>query len=201
MKIILYVVCLFVYIQTSSAQNFIEYNGREYYERALIIQDSTIMFYPVDEAKVTAVGGVSAGDVTIPVSIPNYPKDHYRFSNRMAIYPTLTIKNVEVEDTTANQRKVDAKRQYADYRLKVVQAVKAQIESIKALQGKTLTDKKDIFVFKELMEGHSDMWANVEKTELKKGIPLYISMKKLEKEKDKPQIRNRPHKMTQRSKR
>ena len=78
MKIILYVVCLFVFIQTSSAQKFIEYNGREYYERALIIQDSTIMFYPVDEAKVTAVGGVSAGDVTIPVSIPNYPKDHYR---------------------------------------------------------------------------------------------------------------------------
>lgn len=188
MKIILYVVCLFVYIQTSSAQKFIEYNGREYYERALIIQDSTIMFYPVDEAKVTAVGGVSAGDVTIPVSIPNYPKDHYRFSNRMAIYPTLTIKNVEVEDTAANQRKVDMKRQYAEYRLKVVQAVKSQVEAIKALKGEKLTDEKQIFIFNELMKRHGGPWGDKEKEKLKVGkncmnaIPIY--MKELDEEAD-----------------
>ena len=188
MKKICIVVCLAIYIQTCVAQNFIHYNGRSYDKSVLTIKDSIISFHPVDEKKIAAVGGVSGGNITIPVSIPNYPGDHYRCSNAMAIYPTLTIKNVEVEDTAANQRKVDAKRQYADYRLKVVQAVKAQIESIKALQGKTLTDKKDIFVFKELMEGHSDIWANVEKTELKKGIPLYISMKKLEKEKEKMKV-------------
>ena len=188
MKIILYVVCLFVYIQTSSAQKFIEYNGREYYERALIIQDSTIMFYPVDEAKVTAVGGVSAGDVTIPVSIPNYPKDHYRFSNRMAIFPTLTIKNVEVEDTAANQCKVEAKRQYAEYRLKVVQAVKSQVEAIKAQKGEKLTDEKQIFIFNELMKRHGGPWGDKEKEKLKVGkncmnaIPIY--MKELDEEAD-----------------
>ena len=182
------VVCLAACIQICVAQNFIHYNGRSYDKSVLTIKDSVLSFYPVDEKKVAAVGGVSNGNITIPVSIPNYPGDHYRCSNDMAIYPTLTIKNVEVEDTAANQRKVDAKRQYADYRLKVVQAVKAQVEAIKALQGKTLTDKKEIFVFKELMEGHSDIWANVEKTELKKAIPLYISMKKLEKEKEKMKV-------------
>lgn len=186
MKKILSVVCLFVCIQTCFAQKFIEYNGREYYESALIIKDSTITFYPVDEAKVAAVGGVSAGDVTIPTSIPNYPKDHYRFSNRMAIYPTLTIKNVEVEDTTANQRKVDAKRQYAEYRLKVVQAVMSQVEAIKGLKGEKLTDGKQIFVFNDLMKRHGGPWGDKEREKMKVGkncmnaIPIY--MKKLDEE-------------------
>lgn len=64
MKKILSVVCLFVCIQTCFAQKFIEYNGREYYQNVLTIKDSILAFYPVDEAKVAAVGGVSAGDVT-----------------------------------------------------------------------------------------------------------------------------------------
>ena len=186
MKKILSVVCLFVCIQTCFAQKFIEYNGREYYQNVLTIKDSILTFYPVDEAKVAAVGGVSAGDVTIPVSIPNYPKDHYRFSNRMAIYPALTIKNVEVEDTAANQRKVDAKRQYAEYRLKVVQAVMSQVEAIKALKGEKLTDEKQIFVFNDLMKRHGGPWGDKEKEKLKVGkncmnaIPIY--MKKLDEE-------------------
>jgi len=186
MKKILFIVSLVFCFQTSLAQKFIEYNGREYYQNVLTIKDSILTFYPVDEAKIAAVGGVSAGDVTIPVSIPNYPKDHYRFSNRMAIYPTLTIKNVEVEDTTANQRKVDAKKQYAEYRLKVVQAVKSQVEAIKALKGEKLTDEKLIYVFNDIMKRHGGPWSDKEKEKLKVGkncmnaIPIY--MKELDEE-------------------
>lgn len=186
MKRILTVFCLAICVQTSIAQKFIEYNGREYYEGALSIKDSTITFYPVDEAKVAAVGGVSAGNVRIPVSIPNYPKGHYSFSNRMAIYPTLTIKNVEVEDTVANLRKVDEKRQYAEYRLKVVQAVKTQVEAIKTQKGEKLTDEKQIFVFNDLMKRHGGPWGDKEIEKLKVGkncmnaIPIY--MKKLDEE-------------------
>lgn len=186
MKRILSAICLAICLQTSIAQKSIEYNGRDYYEGVLSIKDSIITFYPVDEAKVATVGGVSAGNVTIPVSIPNYPKDHYSFSNRMAIYPTLTIKNVEVEDTAANQNKVDLKRMYAEYRLKVVQAVKVQVAAIKAQKGEKLTDEKQVFVFNDLMKRHGGPWGDKEKEKLKVGkncmdaIPIY--MKKLDEE-------------------
>ncbi len=186
MKKILSIVSLVFCFQTCLAQKFIEYNGRKYYQNVFTTKDSILTFNPVDEAKIAAVGGVSAGDVTIPVSIPNYPKDHYRFSNRMAIYPTLTIKNVEVEDTLANQNKVDAKRRYVEYRLKVVQEVKNQVEAIKALKGEKLTDKKQIVVFNDLMKRHGGPWGDKEKEKLKVGkncmnaIPIY--MKELDEE-------------------
>lgn len=185
-KKLFYILSLVFCFQFCLAQKFIEYNGREYYQNVLTIKDSILTFYPVDESKIAAVGGVSAGDITIPVSVPNYPKDHYRFSNRMAIYPTLTIKNVEVEDTIANQRKIDAKRQYVEYRIKVVRAVKTQVEAIKALKGEKLTDKMQIFVFNDVMKRHGGPWGDKEIEKLKVGkncmnaIPIY--MKELDEE-------------------
>lgn len=184
MKRILSVICLAICVQFSIAQKFIEYNGFNYYEKVLSIKDSLITFYPVDEAKLAAVGGVSSGNIEIPVSNPNYQKDHYSFTKGLAIYPTITIKNVEVEDTAANQRKVDEKRKYAEYRLKVVQAVKEQMEAIKAQKGEKLTDEKQIFVYTDMMNRHS--WDDKDIAKLKVGkncmYAISIHIKELDSE-------------------
>lgn len=144
-----------LFIQSVYAQ-VIEYNGRNYLKSACTIQDSVISFYPVDEAKVTAVGGVQAGSIHVPVSNPNYHKEWKEFDLRYITHPYLTIKNVEVEDTIKNQRQIDEKRSYVQFRLNVVQAVKEQLEKIRTKKGEKLTDEKEIFIYTILMNRFGD---------------------------------------------
>ena len=183
-KMILLIVMLSA-LQTLSAQ-VIEYHGRNYLKSAFTIQDSLMSFFPVDEAKVDAAGGVQAGWINIPVSHPNYPKKTKQFDPRYATHPYLTIKEVEVEDTALNQQRIDVKRQYAEYRLKVVKAVQEQAEAIRAQKGEKLTDSKQIFVFEDIMKRHGGPWSDKEIAKQKVGkncmdaIPVYLSELKKE---------------------
>ena len=184
-KNIFSLICVLFAVQTVPAQ-VIEYNGRNYLKSACTIQDSLMSFYPVDEAKVDAAGGVQAGWINIPVSHPNYPKKTKQFDPRYATHPYLTIKEVEVEDTALNQQRIDAKRQYAEYRLKVVKAVQEQAEAIRAQKGEKLTDSKQIFVFEDIMKRHGGPWSDKEIAKQKVGkncmdaISVYLSELKKE---------------------
>ncbi|MBO4564625.1 MAG: hypothetical protein J5720_04260 [Bacteroidaceae bacterium] len=154
MKKVVFIISVLL-IQSVHAQ-VIEYNGRYYHKSACTIQDSVLSFFPVDEAKVTAAGGVQAGSIHVPVSNPNYHKDWKVFDPRYITDPYLTIKDVEVEDTARMQKQIDEKRSYVQFRLNVVQAVKKQIEAIRAKKGQTLTDEKDIFIYNILMKRYGD---------------------------------------------